>query len=459
MGKLTEPMKLAASNARLALALLAILFSASASAENPPDKKVAEWAQEVLLGPEFGGQRICARWLKSPTLSVFGGSAEHLRVVRATVAHVNQTLSKTSIKRIQLASPSNESADILVYCVPKQQFYGTAKKHGFQYVEGNKGYFYVWWNQKHEIYKGIVLLATDQLKGRELKHFALEEITQALGPRNDSADFQDSVFYSGPAGNGNAEKLSQLDRKLLELLYSHVQPGHNQEKLRSTIQTHWFPDLVLKPDSKESKWVQQIVLGPEFGGQGRVSSRWANSPALSVFNGTGEQNRLVAKTVAHINTTLAKTPIKEIQLLGPNASEASIRVYFAPKSEFKKIAARHRFNYSGNDPGYFYTFWNGRHEIYSAYVLLASDKLKDAKLRHYTLEEIVQSLGLSNDSPEFSDSVFYETSSHFGDAESLSTRDSKLVKLFYTHIKPGSRRREVRHAFDRYWDASKAAKR
>lgn len=198
-------------------------------------------------------------------------------------------------------------------------------------------------------------------------------------------------------------------------------------------------------------WAATVILGPEYGGDGKVCSRWVKAPTLSVFGGTDEERAVVADTVKQINAVLADTPLKGIKPLGPGDERADIRVYFAPLADFPKLADRHAFKYVEGNWGYFWTFWNGRREIDRAYVLLASDKLAGKRLRHFALEEITQCLGLMNDSPAFPDSIFYSKGDDGGDAQKLSELDAKLIRFFFTHIQPGDRQPEVRAAFRKHW--------
>jgi hypothetical protein len=148
------------------------------------------------------------------------------------------TLANTSINGLTLVEP-NTVADIRIYFAPLSDFPALAKNHGFRYVKGNLGYFWTFWNARHEIEQAYVLLASDKLSGRQLRHFALEELTQALGLSNDSPVFHGSIFYAGPDGGGYAKKLSDLDKRLLVFFYSHVKPGATREDLLTAIREHW----------------------------------------------------------------------------------------------------------------------------------------------------------------------------------------------------------------------------
>ncbi len=222
------------------LVILSTYLCSCASVAIKSNAKVVRWIEQVLMGPEFGGKgEICSRWVITPTLSVYGATAQEERVVAETVAHLNETLANTSIKKLMLVE-SNSAAAIRVYFAPLRELPALAHRHGFNYEEGNLGYFWTFWNSKHEIAQAYILIAADRLHGAELQHFALEELTQALGLSNDSPVFRNSIFYAGSDGGGNAEKLSNLDKRLLIFFYNHIKPGTKIEGLRTAISKHWL---------------------------------------------------------------------------------------------------------------------------------------------------------------------------------------------------------------------------
>ena len=204
-------------------------------------------------------------------------------------------------------------------------------------------------------------------------------------------------------------------------------------------------------DDKELRWIERVVLGPEYGGSGDICSRWVRTPTLSVFGADESREEIVQEVVVHLNETLGRTPIKRIMLLYPENTRADIYLYFAPVSEFPEIAAHHNFPYTKGNLGYFWTWWNGRNEIYRGVILLSLDILDGSRIRHYTMEEITQVLGLSNDSPEYPESIFYSYYSDGGNAQSLSERDKQLIHFFYNYVPPGATRADVNAAYQRYW--------
>ena len=105
------------------------------------------------------------------------------------------------------------------------------------------------------------------------------------------------------------------------------------------------PSVQAQSRDKIARWVEEVTLGPEFGGSGKICSRWVTTPTLSVFDATALQRNIVASSLAHLNKTLAKTPIKKIRRLSPNDDDASILVYFAPLRELPDLATQHGFKY------------------------------------------------------------------------------------------------------------------
>lgn len=74
------------------------------------------------------------------------------------------------------------------------------------YVEGNVGLFTYDWDAQNVITGSVVAIA-NELTGRELTHFVLEETTQAMGLIND-VDDSSSIF---DGGSGRVTEYSEID--------------------------------------------------------------------------------------------------------------------------------------------------------------------------------------------------------------------------------------------------------
>jgi len=232
-----------ANPGRRALLVIAGLGALAAMEVSAQENAELRWIEDVVLGPEYGGTgAICARWVRTPSLSVLEGSELERRVIAECIGEINRALAATPIREIALDRPGNHRADIVVYCVPLKRFPELARKHGFPYVEGNLGYFWTFWNERHEIQFGIVLLASDALAGQTLRHFALEEMTQVLGLSGDSPVFSESIFYSRGDDGGTAEHLSTMDTQLIEFYYRHIAPGSRTAEVRIACWRYWGRD-------------------------------------------------------------------------------------------------------------------------------------------------------------------------------------------------------------------------
>lgn len=223
--------------ANLILLTLVSLMPAAALAKDSTEKEMA-FAQTVLLGTEYGGDgRIISRWKRSPTLSVFGGSADDAELIEEIVGEINQAMAPSKVQ-INIVRPGDTRASFKIYLVPKTEFYEIARQYNFQYVENNDGYFHIKWNGWHQISQAIVLIR-DSLKGRERRHFMFEEITQAMGLASDSNLYRNSIFYAKPGNGGRAKGLSDLDKRLIHFLYNYLEPGDTQDDLLQAFHAHW----------------------------------------------------------------------------------------------------------------------------------------------------------------------------------------------------------------------------
>lgn len=202
------------------------------------------------------------------------------------------------------------------------------------------------------------------------------------------------------------------------------------------------------PDPRVKQWAEQVVLGTEFGGDGDVVARWTRSPTLSVMQGSAADRADLQELVPALSELVA--PLS-IQTVADGDVNADIQVHYASLADFGSIASANNFDYVAGNWGYFYMFWDADHALRRSYVLLATDKLSGDQLRHFTFEEVTQSLGLASDSSIFPDSVFFAQGMDGGDVTELSALDRRLVSFVYTELQPGDAKGELDAAFDQAW--------
>lgn len=193
-----------------------------------------------------------------------------------------------------------------------------------------------------------------------------------------------------------------------------------------------------------------MSLGPEFGGAGKICWRFAKPITLSVMAGGLAERGPLLELIPILDREL-RTAGSSLTLLPDGSASASIEVHFVNYADFGAIGKAKGFPVMPGNYGYFWMFPDSANRLKKAHVLLAKDKLSGASLRHFTFEEVTQSLGLSNDSATFPDSIFYANGKDGGKASELSALDKKLLRFHYSRVSPGFRRAELEAAFDAHW--------
>ena len=190
------------------------------------EKQILRYLNEVLLEKDFGaGDGRIVRWIESPEVVMVEGSVEHRKVLNQVAGQLNEALKGTSM-RLQSVERSGGARRIEVFMVAQSRFGAIGRKRGFDPPPKQNGYVWVTWNtEKKFIHRATVLVAVDKIEGDLLQHVLLEEMTQALGPLGDTAVTPESVMYEKGQDHGKAPKLSDWDRRMLDLLYGHLKPG------------------------------------------------------------------------------------------------------------------------------------------------------------------------------------------------------------------------------------------
>jgi hypothetical protein len=195
------------------------------------------------------------------------------------------------------------------------------------------------------------------------------------------------------------------------------------------------------------EWALTVAVGTEFGGDNTVV-RWTRPPTLSIIEGTPEGSALIEELVPSLSALMPDTPI---ELVSEGDTSADIDVYFVDFASFDSIGDTYGFPVEAGNLGYFYMFWDGDGALSESYVLIASDLLFDDELRHFTFEEVTQSLGLATDSPIYANSIFFSDGIDGGAATELSGLDERLVRLLYTYGEPGDDAETFGAKFDAFF--------
>ena len=172
-------------------ALVVLVLALHISWDRSHEAKPLRFVEQVLLEAEYGKRSgAVIRWVKSPKIRVVGGTQEDRLAIKALVDELNELLDGAGIS---LTVVRFGEADIKVIIAPPGDFLRLGQEYGDEYVEEGVGSFYIWFNHQYEITLAVVLIAAE-LTGWERQATIVQEITQALGPANDSPLFPSSAF-------------------------------------------------------------------------------------------------------------------------------------------------------------------------------------------------------------------------------------------------------------------------
>ncbi len=184
-----------------------------------------EYFQEIAGEAEFGGSGgTLHRWLEDLRIAVYGSPTDRdRRALDAVVSDLNEIIDTVKLTQVQ-ADPNVE-----IHFVPVDEFPAIEPN----YVEGNLGYVYIWWDADEEIHRARILISTTGVTPSERAHLIREELTQSLGLLNDSWLYPDSIFYQGWT---DTNRYTRLDRLVIEMLYRpEVSPGMTIEEAVSVL--------------------------------------------------------------------------------------------------------------------------------------------------------------------------------------------------------------------------------
>ena len=224
---------------RLGLILSVLLAAPFAAGGEPPDHPDWEYVRTVLLFSEHD-RRIgyITRWTRPPLVAVSSTDEKYLSMVRSAIRQLNTTLAGT---KMSLSLVWNE-ADILIYFVPRTRMNETGDRYDCEQLTTRAHAFACSFsNDQGIINVAIIVLPTDDDRV-DLATSVMEELTQVLGPANDTRDalFVESLFFEPERLQPLRYKtLSPHDKKLLRFLYTHLKPGDRESEVRAAFDKYW----------------------------------------------------------------------------------------------------------------------------------------------------------------------------------------------------------------------------
>ncbi len=188
--------------------------------------RALDYFEEIAFGSEFTQNRQTLRvrkWVQDLRIAVRGRPTRQDRgTLNRIVGELNALVAEDDIRLVF----TNTNPNVEIYFVPHGQF----PRYEPNYVPGNLGFFYGWWNGRMELVRSRILISSDRITQPERNHLIREELTQALGLMNDAWTYEDSTFYQGWT---RTQDFSSLDRELVRILYDpRVKPGQNPDQVR-----------------------------------------------------------------------------------------------------------------------------------------------------------------------------------------------------------------------------------
>lgn len=181
-----------------------------------------EYFKEIALGSEYsvGDSGFIKKWIEPIHYQVHGSPTPEDKAVLKR--HMRDLSKASGLEIIEVESDGNMN----IHFSPTSEFARLEPN----YRAENSGYAWISWS-KGRITGANILISTD-VGQHDRNSITLEEATQAMGLLQDSNKYSDSIFYQ----SGNPEGLSQLDWKVIELLYSfEIRAGMTEAQVEAVL--------------------------------------------------------------------------------------------------------------------------------------------------------------------------------------------------------------------------------
>lgn len=182
----------------------------------------------MALGAEFGGvSAVVRKWADDVQIRLQGlVGQEDVAVLNAVTSELNEL----GPPRMSIVTDDSTQTDLLLHFGPQSSFPEVLP----DYVPGNAGFFWMFWNERSEIFTAIVLIDNSESISQTFRnHLIREEMTQVLGLARDSFRFSNSVFYEGET---TPQAYSEIDRTAISIhKLDKVRPGMTEVQVRGLL--------------------------------------------------------------------------------------------------------------------------------------------------------------------------------------------------------------------------------
>jgi hypothetical protein len=201
---------------------------------------IKQYFLEIALGSEYGQAPLQIRKWKHPIYLAIDGEPmpEYLAAELQQVIQELNLLIEASGISLTCQTQIDAHTNLIVYLGSPQGYTQSVEPLARPFIDENKGFCYVHFNDRNEIYSGSVFLNTEAgLAEAYLKHLLREELTQALGLLQDSYTYPESIFYQKWTSTNT---YAPIDKHLIRVLYAPwIRPGMTIQEVEKAWQKHF----------------------------------------------------------------------------------------------------------------------------------------------------------------------------------------------------------------------------
>lgn len=215
----------------ISVVLSGCLVPAAGSRESSPvvqrdySRQEKEYFMEIALGAEYGSSDSSIhKWDDDIRIKVKGSPTdEDMETLEDVIEELDRLTTGITLETVFW------NPDIKIHFASVDRFVFIEPN----YVPGNMGFFWAWWDGTGELYKARILIARDRITQEERSHLIREELTQCLGMMNDSGRFEESIFYQGWT---DVQDYAEIDRAVISILYDpRIRPGMDRQEVEDIL--------------------------------------------------------------------------------------------------------------------------------------------------------------------------------------------------------------------------------
>jgi hypothetical protein len=185
----------------------------------PPE--AIDYFMAIALSAQFGDSSPkIKKWHRDIRIQVLGKTTlEDMKTLRKTIEELNDLMTGINIFQ------SYVEPNVSLYFAPESDF----KKILPEYVPTYDGFFWLYWDE-NRISEGKILISDRDISQTRRDHNIRQMITRSLGFVNNSAQYPESIFYSGFS---ETTEFSEIDKTLIKMLYNpHVRHSQTENEVR-----------------------------------------------------------------------------------------------------------------------------------------------------------------------------------------------------------------------------------